>query len=159
MYRSIYKKIKDLFVQAVTWSDYKHHNTVKFLVGFAPSGYITFLSNCYGGRASDRFICQDSGIFDLLDYGDEVMTDRGFKIKEELFLRYCKLVVPPGARVKAQMTSTECSKTSSIAKLRIHVERANRQIKTYRILTTILPISMLHHVAFCNLKAMLINQK
>ena len=44
---------KSLDCQAATWSDYKHHNTIKFLVGISPSGFITFLSSCYGGRASD----------------------------------------------------------------------------------------------------------
>ena len=84
-------------MQAATWSDYKHRNTLKFLIGISPTGYITFLSDCYGGRASDRFICSDSGFYNLLEYGDQIMADRGFQIKEELLLRYCSLVVPPGA--------------------------------------------------------------
>ncbi|XP_057290859.1 uncharacterized protein LOC130613547 [Hydractinia symbiolongicarpus] len=58
---------KSLTNQASTWSDYKHHNTLKFLVGISPSGYITFLSDCYGGRASDKFITNDSGFYDLLE--------------------------------------------------------------------------------------------
>ena len=93
------------------------------------------------------------------------MADRGFQIKEELLLRFCKLSVPPGARTKAQMTTTECIKTKHIANLRIHVERAINRIKTYRILKTVLPITMLHHIddivlvsaALCNLKPLLIN--
>ena len=36
-------------------SDYKHRNTVKFLVVIEPSAYITFLSNCYKGIVSDHF--------------------------------------------------------------------------------------------------------
>ena len=39
--------------QAYAWSDYKHRNTIKFLVGISPNGFITFLSDCYGGRVSD----------------------------------------------------------------------------------------------------------
>ena len=50
---------KSLINQACTWSEYKHHNTIKFLVGISPTGYITFLSDCYGGRASDRCIVKD----------------------------------------------------------------------------------------------------
>ena len=37
---------------AQTWSDYKSHNTIKFLIGITPTGFISFLSNCYGGRAN-----------------------------------------------------------------------------------------------------------
>ena len=75
---------KSLLNQASTWSDYKHHNTIKFLDGITPSGYISFLSDCYGGRSSDKFITTDSGFYDLLERDDEVMADRGFQIKEEL---------------------------------------------------------------------------
>ena len=43
------EKPKSLDCQAATWPDYKHHNTVKLIVGISPSGTITFLSSCYGG--------------------------------------------------------------------------------------------------------------
>ena len=48
------ERSKSLLNQASTWSDYKHHNTIKFLVRITPSGYISFLSDCYGGRSSDK---------------------------------------------------------------------------------------------------------
>ena len=76
---------KSLINQACTWSEYKHHNTIKFLVGISPTGYITFLSDCYGGRASDRCIVKDSGFYNLLEREDMVMADRGFQIHEELY--------------------------------------------------------------------------
>ena len=154
---------KSLENQAVTWSDYKSHNTIKFLIGISPTGFVTFISDCYGGRASDKFICNDSGFFDNLDPYDEIMADRGFQIQEELIMNFCKLSVPPGARVKAQLTKKETNKTKDIANLRIHVERAINRIKTYRILKNIFPISMLHSVddivkvcgGLCNLKPLL----
>ena len=61
------------------------------------------------------------------------MADRDFQIKEELLLRFCQFYVPPGARVKSQMTSSECKRTTRVANLRIHVERAINRIKTYCI--------------------------
>ncbi|XP_066925569.1 uncharacterized protein [Clytia hemisphaerica] len=157
------ERSKSLKVQAQTWSDYKSHNTVKFLIGITPAGFISFLSDCYGGRATDRFICQDSNFYDVLDLYDEVMADRGFQIQEELMLKYCKLTVPPGARSKSQMTA-EAKKTKEVANLRIHVERAINRIKTFRILKTVMPITMLHHCddivkvcsALCNLKPFLV---
>ena len=85
--------------QATTWSDYKHHNTFKFLIGISPSGFITFLSDCYGGRATDKFITMDSGFFEDLERDDEVMTDKGFNIKEELLMYFCTISVPSGALV------------------------------------------------------------
>jgi hypothetical protein len=44
---------RHLELQAQTWSDYKKNNTLKFLVGIAPNGHISFLSKAWGGRASD----------------------------------------------------------------------------------------------------------
>ena len=122
---------KSLINQACTWSEYKHHNTIKFLVGISPTGYITFLSDCYGGRASDRYIAKGSGFYDLLEREDMVMDDRGFQIKEELLLRFCRLQVPPGARAKCQMTTDECNKTKDIVCLRIHVEKAINRINFF----------------------------
>ena len=108
---------KPLDCQAATWSDYKHHHTIKFLVGISPSVFITFLSSCYGGRASDKFITKDSGFYDLLERDDVVMADRGFHIQEGLLLTFCNLQVPPGAQTKTHMTKKEVQKTKEIANL------------------------------------------
>ena len=109
-------------------------NTIRSLVGISPSGFITFLSDCYGGRKSDKFITQDSGFYENLERHDEVMADRRFTIQEELLHHYCHLVIPPGKRAKSQMTESECLKTKTVANLRIHVERAINRIKYFRIL-------------------------
>nr|XP_047137787.1 uncharacterized protein LOC124814292 [Hydra vulgaris] len=58
---------KSLLAQVSTWSNYKQHNMFMFLVGISPSGFITFLTDCYGGRCSDNFITKDSGFYDLLE--------------------------------------------------------------------------------------------
>ena len=38
-----------LIARAMTWSNYKHHNTVKFLIGITPQGVISFISKAWGG--------------------------------------------------------------------------------------------------------------
>ena len=41
--------------QSATFSKYyKHHNTAKGLIGIAPSGPVTLLSELYTGRCSDN---------------------------------------------------------------------------------------------------------
>ena len=44
---------KSHILQSATWSEYKHHNTVKFLVAVAPNSNIVFISGAYGGKISD----------------------------------------------------------------------------------------------------------
>ena len=80
---------KSLSAQAATWSDYKHHNTFKFLVGITPTRFISFLSCCVD-RVSDKFITRDSAFYDILERDDEVMADRGFQIQEDLLLHLRK---------------------------------------------------------------------
>jgi len=70
--------------QSETWSNYKHHNTFKVLVGISPNGQITFVSKLWGGRVSDKKITQESGILDIVDVGDNIMADRGFDIEDIL---------------------------------------------------------------------------
>lgn len=44
---------KNFSARSKTYSNYKKHNTVKFLIGITPFGTIYFLSECWGGRVSD----------------------------------------------------------------------------------------------------------
>lgn len=81
--------------QKATWSDYKHHNTVKLLVGFAPNEAFTFISEFWSGGTSDRKIVQESGLIDLLQEGDHVMADGGFNIRDLLKRSGVNLNIPP----------------------------------------------------------------
>lgn len=43
----------DLHMQSSTWSNYKHHNTGKFLIGCTPNGVISYVSQLYVGSISE----------------------------------------------------------------------------------------------------------
>lgn len=117
------------------WSNYKSDFTLKFLVGITPSGYITFVSNVYGGKASDTYILANSGLVNLLEPGDMVMADKGFPhVKSSLDTKEVTLVMPPFARANEQFTKAEIAETYKVASHRIHVERCIQRIKTFSIL-------------------------
>ena len=82
-----------LLLQSQLYSTYKSNTTLEGLVGIAPHGAITFISSLYTGGISDKEITRCSGILDLLENGDSVMTDKGFDI-EDLLREGC-LLEPP----------------------------------------------------------------
>ncbi|XP_046753051.1 uncharacterized protein LOC124416171 [Diprion similis] len=152
--------------RVLMYSDYKHHHTMKFLVGCTPSGFISFLSKCYGGRAGDCFITNDCGLVDLIEPDDVVLADKGFpqiqtrvQEKNEIF------VMPPFCN-KNQFTPEEVDETYNIASVRIHIERVNQRIKDFNILSKV-PVSLLPHVdeivfvicAIINIQKPLFNQE
>ena len=56
----------DLLARAQVWSNYKHHSTMKFLIGITPQGTVSFVSRCAGGRINDKEITEQAGIMDYL---------------------------------------------------------------------------------------------
>ena len=61
--------------QHQTWSEYKHHNTWKALIGISPNGAITFVSKLWSGCVSDKEIAQKCGVLALVELGDKIMAD------------------------------------------------------------------------------------
>ena len=113
------------------FSSYKHNDTYKFLVGIAPSGYVSFVSEAWGGRASDKHITLDSEeLLSNLESGDAVMADRGFTISIELEQRGVTTILPAFlGKDRAQLTGQEVHKSRRVAEARVHVERAIGKMK------------------------------
>ncbi|KAH7985553.1 hypothetical protein HPB49_026370 [Dermacentor silvarum] len=80
--------------QSTTWSQYKNSNTIKVLVGITPNGLISYISECWGGKISDKQLVLQTDFTKYLDYGDEVMADRGFNVTEELAVLGVKVMIP-----------------------------------------------------------------
>ncbi|XP_078382580.1 uncharacterized protein LOC144665247 [Oculina patagonica] len=113
----------NLLARAQTFSSYKHHNTIKILVGITPQGTISFVSEAWGGRVSDKFLTENCGFLDKLIPGDMVMADRGFTITDSVGLKNAKLVIPAFTKGKSQLDPVDVEQTRGIANVRIHVER------------------------------------
>ena len=122
--------------QQQTFSSYKNHNTLKVLIGITPSGAISFVSKLYGGSISDRELTIQSGLLEHLEPGDSVMADKGFTIADLLSARGVSLNIPP-MKTQEQLTEQELLETRRIASVRIHVERAIRRVKAFKILEVV----------------------
>ena len=140
---------KSFALQAATWSSYKHHNTIKYLVSVLPNGAFNFVSKGYSGKTSDKELVKCSEFLNVLLPGDKILADRGFLIREEVVLRHAELIMPPGKKGQSQMTSAQVAKTKKIANRRIVVEQAIRRLKTFRILQTEIPISSINLLDDC----------
>ncbi|XP_061728911.1 uncharacterized protein LOC133533855 isoform X2 [Cydia pomonella] len=129
------EKPSDPEKQAQTWSQYKSCNTMKYLIGCTPAGYISFISQGYGGRTSDKAITENSGFVDVLPLNAVIMADRGFKEIESLLItKNGKLLRPPSVFANQKMTKKDVIKTKVIASLRVHVERVIRRLREFHML-------------------------
>ncbi|XP_065153661.1 uncharacterized protein [Paramisgurnus dabryanus] len=131
----------NLTARAQTWSNYKHNNTVKYLIAITPAGAISFLSPGWGGRVSDKQITKESGFLELLEPMDEVLADRGFLIRDELAAIGATLRIPHFTKGKKQLSAGEVDTSRQLSRVRIHVERVIGRWKNFKILQTVIPVS------------------
>ena len=130
------EKPSDLFAKSCTWSQYKHYNTAKYLISITPQGVISFISNGWGGRASDKFIVENSGYLNYLSDGDVVLADRGFDVADSLAFFGATLDIPAFTRGQNQLSAEDVEVTRKIANVRIHVERIIGSVRQrYQILS------------------------
>ena len=123
--------------QKLTCSTYRGMNSFKTLIGVAPNAVITHVSKLFPGSTSDKAIVKKSGVLAHFRPGDLILADKGFLIAD---------IVPTGVSVNippflynGKFNESEVKQTKTIARCRIHVERANARLKDFKILTFIPP--------------------
>ena len=116
----------DLQMQSLTWSNYKHHNTAKFLVVCIPNGSISYVSPLFVGSISDVELTRVCGLLEKLKgkTGVSIMADRRFTVQDQLQSIRMKLNVPPFMEGRQQLPAEEVQEGRKIASLRIHIECA-----------------------------------
>ena len=134
----------DLMLQSTSWSNYKHHNTLKFLVCCTPNGAISYISPAYLGSISDPALTLDCGFLSKLEGlgGMSIMADRGFTVRDCLSKLQVTLNLPPFMEGRGQLPADEVETGRTITSLRIHVERAIGRMKLYSILKGVFPLKM-----------------
>lgn len=129
------QRLKDMESQLLTYSWYKGTYTAKILVCETPGGHISYVSQAYGGRASDSFITKESKVLEkFLPSIDSVMVDKGFLIDKLCLEHHVTMVRPPFLRNKKQLSKGDAERNQSIAAARVHVERAIQRMKLFKIL-------------------------
>ena len=102
----------NLMARVQTFSNYKHHNTVKVLIGISPQGTISFVSEAWGGRTSDKFLTENFGSLRNLLPGDLVLADRGFKIHDKVMFYHENLNIPAFTKGKSQLDPVKIEKNT-----------------------------------------------
>lgn len=134
----------NLKARAETGSSYKHHNTIKFLIGTTPQGTVCYISNTWGGRASDKQIKENCGFLEKILPGNLVLADRGFNIQATSACKMAQVKIPAFTRGKSQLSPVDLETTRKIAHVRIHVERVIGCVRQkYTILEGVLLIGFL----------------
>lgn len=142
----------NLLARCQTWSNYKCHNTIKYLIGITPQGTISFVSKAWGGRVSDKVLTEECGILNKLLPGDLLLADRGFNIFELVATYNAQVKLPAFTKGKSQLSAKEIHESRELAHVRIHVERLIGMVKQkYSILDGVLPISFIKNDSTCNL--------
>ena len=131
----------NLKARSSTWSNYKHRNTARVLLGIVPQGAVAFVSKSWGGRVSDKHLTENSEILRKLLPGDIVLAERGFDISESVGMMQASLHIPAFTKGKDQLSVIEVEETRTITNIRIHVERVIQMIRQkYSILHATVPI-------------------
>jgi hypothetical protein len=92
------------------------------MLGVTPDGIISVVSDVYGGKASDTFIFEKSGVINRCEDGDAVMVDKGFRIEKLCAKKSVQLIQPP-FKWTDQLTPAQCE--MNIAQLLEHVSISN----------------------------------
>lgn len=123
--------------QSATFSTYKNRNTLKVLVGISPRGQVTFLSDVYGGSASDRQIVERSSLVNngTFNSQDQIMADRGIMVQDLVSALNVYMNTPTTMKGVSQLASDTVIRDRKIASKRIHVERVIGYAKTFKILS------------------------
>ncbi|KAF9408121.1 hypothetical protein HW555_012095 [Spodoptera exigua] len=126
----IQKPSKALY-QALTWSDYKKGNTVKYLISCTPNGLVKYVSQGFGGRTSDVTIVENCSFLNGLQPGTIILAGL---YTWNLYFRQKNEIIKHLLRAGAKLTKSEVKQTKIIASLRIHIERVIRRLREFHML-------------------------
>ena len=133
----------NLSTQKSSYSEYKSHTTVKYLVSIDPfTGVFNFVSQGFSGNSSDRFVVENSDFLSLLKPGQRILADRGFTARDLIASKRAFLTIPSFLRGAAKLTGQQAMETRTIAGVRIRVENAIKRLKDFHAVSGTSPNRM-----------------
>lgn len=130
-------KPSNINAQSCTFSNYKNRNTLKAMIGCTPRGLISYVSDAYGGSASDRQIIERSELLsepERFSKHDSIMADRGIMVQDLFVMHDVHVNTPIMLKGKSQLEPDEIVRDRRIASKRIHIERVIGLSKRFKIL-------------------------
>ena len=113
---------KDLLARVQVGSNYKHHSTIKFMIGITAQGTISYVSKCASGRMSDKqivtlplliffylvMLCNyivytGMNFFCVCVLGDVVLADQVFTCPDHIGMYMAEIKMPPFTKGKKQL--------------------------------------------------------
>ena len=138
------EKAKNLLAYALSYSSYKSHNTLKYLIGITPQGTISFISNGWDGGNSDMYITENCGLLKKIQPNDLILADRGFDCSDSVNSYQATLQISAFTKGKTQLNPLDLENTRGLAAMRLHVERVISVVRQkYTILQSTVPNSMI----------------
>ncbi|GLV46246.1 hypothetical protein CBL_12323 [Carabus blaptoides fortunei] len=80
-----------------------------------PQRTVSYISDAWGGRTSDKFITENSGFLEKILPNDIVMADRGFLINDSVSRLGGKLIIPAFTKGKNQLEAMDLENSRNIA--------------------------------------------
>jgi hypothetical protein len=108
------------------------------MVGVSPAGLITLISDGFGGKASDKFLFNESKVIEKSRemVGEEkfgIMVDKGYLIEQECAQANVDLFIP-AKKQGAQFSKDAAIESKKIAAARVHVERVIGRLRNFKII-------------------------
>ena len=134
---------------AAMYSEYKGHNTAKFLTGIAANGMMDYISEAITGSTSDKKMCIEFGHLEWMKRVPTyvrtrdnkpaiklVLADKGFTTVVLDYLEHdIKLATPTRKFRGVPFNDADVKRSKENSNLRVHVERANALAKRFKYLT------------------------
>ncbi|XP_077431686.1 uncharacterized protein LOC144057700 [Vanacampus margaritifer] len=138
------EKLSDHLASAHCHSSKKSHCTQKYLMGISPQGSISFISNGWGGKISDKHVTKYSGFLSKLLPDDLVLAGSGFDATDAVNSCQAGLKIVAFTRGKDQLDPLDLGKIRGLASVEKHIEKVTRVLREkYTMLQSTVPISLI----------------